>query len=195
MSVRLIVLVSVILTTKGKGKDWREETKGVKIPDKRDFGGILLNQEHSRNRRHITRPVRKKKKQKQRSSCKKNPLQIKCINKKFSKRFKTIEGKMKKYANKGKVSKVEKLLTSRMNKISANMTKNTNSIGRSKTKLEEVANSLTLLQSNMSSLWLGGSSGGLTSNLSTNGTILEQLNATRYFFHQNQSKHLLLDLT
>ena len=179
MSVRLIVLVSVILTAKGKGKDWTEETNGVRIPD--DFGGILLNQEHSRNRRHITRPVRKKKKQKQRSSCKKNPLQIKCINKKFSKRFKTIEGKMKKYANKGKVSKVEKLLTSRMDKISANMTKNTNSIGRSKTKLEEVANSLTLLQSNMSILWLGGSSGGLTSNLSTNGTILEQLSATRYF--------------
>ena len=89
---------------------------------------------------------------------------------------------MKKYANKGKVSKVEKLLTSRMDKISENLTKNTNSIGRSKTKLEEVANSLTLLQSNMSSLWVGGSSGGLTSNLSTNGTILEQLNATRYFF-------------
>ena len=188
MSVRLIVLVSVILAAKGKGKDWRwrEEINGVKIPDERDFGGILLNQEHSRNRRHITRPVRKKKKQKQRSSCKKNPLQIKCINKKFSKRFKTIEGKMKKYANKGKVSKVEKLLTSRMDKISENMTKNTNSIGRSKTKLEEVANSLTLLQSNMSSLWLGGSSGGLTSNLSTNGTILEQLNTTRcFFFHQN----------
>ena len=60
MSVRLIVFVSVILAGKGKGKDWREETNGVKISDERYFGGILLNQEHSRNRRHITRPVKKK---------------------------------------------------------------------------------------------------------------------------------------
>ena len=87
---------------------------------------------------------------------------------------------MKKYANKSKVSKVEKLLSSRMDKISENLTKNTNSLSRSKTKLEEVVNSLALLQVNMSSsLWLGGA-GSVTGNVSANGsTILEQLNATR----------------
>merc|ERR1712037_662169 len=49
----------------------------------------------------------------------------------------------------------------------------------SKTKLEEAVNSLAMLQSNMSSLWLGGAEGA-TGNVSANGsTILEQLNATR----------------
>merc|ERR1712032_1283476 len=63
---------------------------------------------------------------------------------------------------------------------SENLTKNTNSLSRSKTKLEEVVNSLAVLQANMSSsLWLGGA-GNVTGNVSTNGsTILEQLNATR----------------
>merc|ERR1712192_288877 len=89
-------------------------------------------------------------------------------------------GKMKKFANKSKQGKVEKLLTSRMDKISENLTKNTNSLSRSKTKLEEVVNSLAVLQSNISSsLWLGGA-GRVTANVSANGsTILEQLNATR----------------
>merc|ERR550517_1683437 len=57
---------------------------------------------------------------------------------------------------------------------------NTNSLSRSKTKLEEVVDSLAVLQANMSSsLWLGGA-GSVTGNVSANGsTILEQLNATR----------------
>merc|ERR1712192_111545 len=89
-------------------------------------------------------------------------------------------GKMKKFANKSKVGKVEKLLTSRMEKISDNLTKNTNSLSSSKTKLGEVVNSLAILQSNMSSsLWLGGAE-SVTGNVSANGsTILDQLNATR----------------
>ena len=165
-----------------KGKDWTKESNGVEIPVEQDLGRILLNQEYRRNKRHIAQPVkrkRRKKKKKQSTNCKKKPLQIKCINKKFSKRLKTMEGKMKKYANKSKVSKVEKLLSSRMDKISENLTMNTNSLSRSKTKLEEVVVSLAVLQSNMSSLWLGGA-GSVTGNVSANGsTILEQLNATR----------------
>jgi len=181
MSVPLIILVSVILSV--TGKDWTKESNGVEIHGEQDLGSILLNQEYRRNKRHIAQPVkrkRRKKKKKQSTNCKKKPLQIKCINKKFSKRLKMMEGKMKKYANKSKVSKVENLLSSRMDKISENLTKNTNSLSRSKTKLEEVVNSLALLQANMSSsLWLGGA-GSVTGNVSTNGsTILEQLNATR----------------
>ena len=86
---------------------------------------------------------------------------------------------MKNFANKEKVNKLEKLLSSRLNKMSENLTRNTNMIGNSKVKLEEVVNSLAVLQSNMSSLWLGGA-GSITGNVSANGsTILEQLNATR----------------
>jgi len=181
MSVPLIILVLVILSV--TGKDCTKESNGVEIPVEQDLGGILLNQEYTRIKRHIAKPVkrkRRKKKRKQSTNCKKKPLQIKCLNKKFSKRLKTMEGKMKKFANKSKLGKVEKLLTSRMDKISENLTKNTNSLNRSKTKLEEVVNSLAILQSNMSSsLWLGGA-GSITGNASANGsTILEQLNATR----------------
>jgi len=181
MSVPLIILVLVILSV--TGKDCTKESNGVEIPVEQDLGGILLNQEYTRIKRHIAKPVkrkRRKKKRKQSTNCKKKPLQIKCLNKKFSKRLKTMEGKMKKFANKSKLGKVEKLLTSRMDKISENLTKNTNSLSRSKTKLEEVVTSLAVLQSNMSSsLWLGGA-GSVTGNVSTNGsTILEQLNATR----------------
>merc|ERR1711971_421557 len=163
----LIILLSVVLAV--EGKDWTEESNGAIIPVEQDLGGILLNQEYTR-----------KKRKKQSTNCKKKPLQIKCINKKFSKRLKTMDGKMKKFANKSKLGKVEKLLTSRMDKISENLTKNTNSLSSSKTKLEEVVNSLAVLQSNMSSsLWLGGA-GSVTGNVSANGsTILEQLNATR----------------
>merc|ERR1711971_881723 len=163
----LIILLSVVLAV--EGKDWTEESNGAIIPVEQDLGGILLNQEYTR-----------KKRKKQSTNCKKKPLQIKCINKKFSKRLKTMDGKMKKFANKSKLGKVEKLLTSRMDKISENLTKNTNSLSMSKTKLEEVVNSLAILQSNMSSsLWLGGV-GSVTGNVSANGsTILEQLNATR----------------
>merc|ERR1712032_980389 len=181
MLASLIILVSVVLAV--EGKDRTEESNGAVVPVKQDLGRILHNQEYTRNTRHIAQPVtrkRRKKKRKQSTNCKKKPLQIKCVNKKFSKRLKTMEGKMKKYANKSKVSKVEKLLNSRMDKISENLTKNTNSLSRSKTKLEEVVNSLAVLQANMSSsLWLGGA-GNVTGNVSTNGsTILEQLNATR----------------
>jgi len=181
MSVPLIILVLVILSV--TGKDCTKESNGVEIPVEQDLGGILLNQEYTRIKRHIAKPVkrkRRKKKRKQSTNCKKKPLQIKCLNKKFSKRLKTMEGKMKKFANKSKLGKVEKLLTSRMDKISENLTKNINSLSRSKTKLEEVVNSLAVLQSNMSSsLWLGGA-GSVTGNVSANGsTILEQLNATR----------------
>ena len=181
MSVPLIILVLVILSV--TGKDWTKESNGVEIPVEQDLGRILPNQEYKRNKRHIAQPVkrkRRKKRKKQSTNCKKKPLQIKCINKKFSKRLKTMEGKMKKFANKSKLGKVEKLLTSRMDKISENLTKNTNSLSMSKTKLEEVLNSLAVLQSNMSSsLWLGGA-GSVTGNVSANGsTILEQLNATR----------------
>ena len=102
-----------------------------------------------------------------------------------------MEGRMKKYANKAKLGKVEKLLSSRMDKISENLTKNTNSINSSKTKLEEVANSLTVLQSNMSTLWLEGAESVTPSNMSANGsTILEQLNATRYFSLTKPNLHL-----
>jgi len=181
MSVPLIILVSVILSV--TGKDWNKESNEVEIPVEQDLGSILLNQEYTRSKRHIAQPVkrkRRKKRKKQSTNCKKKPLQIKCINKKFSKRLKTMDGKMKKFANKSKLGKVEKLLTSRMDKISENLTKNTNSLSSSKTKLEEVVNSLAVLQSNMSSsLWLGGA-GSVTGNVSANGsTILEQLNATR----------------
>ena len=101
-----------------------------------------------------------------------------------------MEGRMKKYANKGKLGKVEKLLSSRMDKISENLTKNTKSLSSSKTKLEEVVNSLTVLQSNISSLWLGGGEIA-TGNVSSNGsTILEQLNATRYFLSGKTNLHL-----
>ena len=65
--------------------------------------------QYAQNRRHNARPVRKKRrkgKKKQRANCKNKPLQIKCINKKFSKRLKAMEGKMKKFANKGKVNKL-----------------------------------------------------------------------------------------
>merc|ERR1712192_186810 len=103
-----------------EGKDQTEESNGAVIPVKQDLGGILLNQEYTRNKRHIAKPVkrkRRKKRKKQSTNCKKKPLQIKCLNKKFSKRLKTMEGKMKKFANKSKLGKVEKLLTSRMDKI------------------------------------------------------------------------------
>ena len=101
---------------------------------------------------------------------------------------------MKKYANKAKLGKVEKLLSSRMDKISENLTKNTNSINSSKTKLEEVANSLSVLQSNMSTLWLGGVESVTTSNVSANdSTILEQLNATRYYSLTKPNLHLCYD--
>jgi len=181
MSVPLIILVLVILSV--TGKDWTKELNGVEIPVEQDLGRVLLNQEYTRNKRHIAQPVkrkRRKKRKKQSTNCKKKPLQIKCLNKKFSKRLKTMEGKMKKFANKSKLGKVEKFLTSRMDKISENLTKNTNSLSRSKTKLEDVVNSLAILQSNMSSsLWLGGPE-SITGNVSANGsTILEQLNATR----------------
>ena len=179
MSVWLIIFVSVILAV--EGKDWTKELNGVEIPVEKDLGRFLRNQEYTRNKRHIAaQPVKRKKRKKQSTNCKKKPLQIKCINKKFSKRLKTMEGKMKKFANKSKLGKVEKLLTSRMDKISENLTKNTNSLSMSKTKLEEVVESLAVLQSNMSSsLWLGGA-GSVTGNVSANGsTILEQLNATR----------------
>jgi len=181
MLASLIILVSLALAV--EGKDQTEESNGAIIPVEQDLGRILLNQEYTRSKRHIAKPVkrkRRKKRKKQSTNCKKKPLQIKCINKKFSKRLKTMEGKMKKYANKSKLGKVEKLLTSRMDKISENLTKNTNSLSRSKTKLEEVVNSLAILQSNMSSsLWLGGPE-SITGNVSANGsTILEQLNATR----------------
>merc|ERR1711971_1202339 len=178
----LIILLSVVLAV--EGKDWTEESNGAIIPVEQDLGGILLNQEYTRKKRHIAaQPVksnRRKKRKKQSTNCKKKPLQIKCINKKFSKRLKTMEGKMKKFANKSKVSKMEKLLTSRMDKISENLTKNTNSLSRSKTKLEEVVSSLAILQSNMSSSVLLGGAGSVTGNVFANGsTILEQLNATR----------------
>ena len=55
---------------------------------------------------------------------------------------------MKKFANKGKVNKLEKSLSSRLNKMSENLTRNTNMIGNSKVKLEEVVSSLAALQSN-----------------------------------------------
>jgi len=182
MSVWLIIFVSVILAV--EGKDWTKELNGVEIPVEKDLGRFLRNQEYTRNKRHIAaQPVkrkRRKKRKKQSTNCKKKPLQIKCLNKKFSKRLKTMEGKMKKFANKSKLGKVEKLLTSRMDRISENLTKNTNSLSMSKTKLEEVVESLAVLQSNMSSsLWLGGV-GSVTGNVSANGsTIAEQLNATR----------------
>ena len=179
MLASLIILVSVVLAVEGEG--WTEESNGVKITLERNLGRMSPNQGYTRNKRHIGRGQRKRRKQKKkpRTNCKKKPLQIKCINKKFSKRLKTMEGKMKKYANKSKLGKVEKLLSLRMGKISENLTKNTNSISSSKTKLEEVVNSLAALQSNMSSLWLGGA-GSITGNVSANeSTILEQLNATR----------------
>ena len=179
MLASLIILVSVVLAVEGEG--WTEESNGVKITLERNLGEMSPNQGYTRNKRHIGRGQRKRRKQKKkpRTNCKKKPLQIKCINKKFSKRLKTMEGKMKKYANKSKLGKVEKLLSLRMGKISENLTKNTNSISSSKTKLEEVVNSLAALQSNMSSLWLGGA-GSITGNVSANeSTILEQLNATR----------------
>ena len=181
MLASLIILVSVVLAVEGEG--WTDESNGVKITLERNLGRMSPNQGYTRNKRHIGRGQRKRRKQKKkkkpRTNCKKKPLQIKCINKKFSKRLKTMEGKMKKYANKSKLGKVEKLLSSRMDKISENLTKNTNSISSSKSKLEEVVNSLAALQSNISSLWLGGA-GSITGNVSANeSTILEQLNATR----------------
>ena len=183
MFAPLIILVSVVLAV--EGRDWAGESDGVKVGVEGTLGRISPYEELARKKSHIAggrhsvRRKRKKEKKKQRTNCKKKPLQIKCINKKFSKRLKMMEGKMKKYANKGKLGKVEKLLSSRMDKISENLTKNTKSISSSKTKLEEAVNSLAMLQSNMSSLWLGGAEG----NVSANGsTILEQLNATRYYF-------------
>ena len=178
MFAPLIILVSVVLAV--EGIDWAGESDGVKVGVEGTLGRISPYEELARKKSHIAvRRKRKKEKKKQRTNCKKKPLQIKCINKKFSKRLKMMEGKMKKYANKGKLGKVEKLLSSRMDKISENLTKNTKSISSSKTKLEEAVNSLAMLQSNMSSLWLGGAEG----NVSANGsTILEQLNATRYYF-------------
>merc|ERR1711971_214441 len=183
MFAPLIILVSVVLAV--EGRDWAGESDGVKVGVEGTLGRISPYEELARKKSHIAggrhsvRRKRKKEKKKLRTNCKKKPLQIKCINKKFSKRLKMMEGKMKKYANKGKLSKVEKLLSSRMDKISENLTKNTKSISSSKTKLEEAVNSLAMLQSNMSSLWLGGAEGA-TGNVSANGsTILEQLNATR----------------
>ena len=181
MFAPLIILVSVVLAV--EGRDWAGESDGVKVGVEGTLGRISPYEELARKKSHIAvRRKRKKEKKKQRTNCKKKPLQIKCINKKFSKRLKMMEGKMKKYANKGKLGKVEKLLSSRMDKISENLTKNTKSISSSKTKLEEAVNSLAMLQSNMSSLWLGGAEGA-TGNVSANGsTILEQLNTTRYYF-------------
>jgi len=193
MFAPLIILVLVVLAVESK------DSNGVKVEIERSLGRISPfqkifpyqkispYQKVTRNKRqivagerHSVGKKRRKEKRKKKTNCKKKPLQIKCVNKKFSKRLKAMEGRMKKYANKAKLGKVEKLLSSRMDKISENLTKNTNSINSSKIKLEEVANSLTALQSNMSSLWLEGAESVTPSNMSANGsTILEQLNATR----------------
>ena len=91
-----------------------------------------------------------------------------------------MEGKMKKFANKGKVNKLEKSLSSRLNKMSENLTRNTNMIGSSKVKLEEVVNSLAALQSNYSSAFFGIPGNITSSNDSAhNSSILEELNTTR----------------
>ena len=87
---------------------------------------------------------------------------------------------MKKFANKGRVNKLEKSLSSRLNKMSENLTRNTNMIGNSKVKLEEVVNSLAALQSNYSSAFIGIPGNITSSNDSAhNSSILEELNATR----------------
>ena len=88
---------------------------------------------------------------------------------------------MKKFANKGKVNKLEKSLSSRLNKMSENLTRNSNMIGNSKAKLEEVVNSLAALQSNYSGAFIE-MPGNITSsnNSAHNASILEELNATRY---------------
>ena len=91
-----------------------------------------------------------------------------------------MEGKMKKFANKGRVNKLEKSLSSRLNKMSENLTRNTNMIGNSKVKLAEVVNSLAALQSNYSSAFIGIPGNITSSNDSAhNSSILEELNATR----------------
>ena len=91
-----------------------------------------------------------------------------------------MEGKMKKFANKGKVNKLEKSLSSRLNKMSENLTRNTNMISNSKVKLEEVVNSLAALQSNYSSAFIGIPGNITSSNDSAhNSSILEELNTTR----------------
>ena len=91
-----------------------------------------------------------------------------------------MEGKMKKFANKGKVNKLEKSLSSRLNKMSENLTRNTNMIGNSKVKLAEVVNSLAALQFNYSSAFIGIPGNITSSNDSAhNSSILEELNATR----------------
>merc|ERR1712156_658510 len=71
-------------------------------------------------------------------------------------------------------------LSSRLNKMSENLTRNTNMIGNSKVKLEEVVNSLAALQSNYSGAF-AGMPGNITSinNSAHNASILEELNATR----------------
>ena len=182
MSAPLVVLVSVILAL--KGRTWAANSNEIGAPIQRGLNKLSLPNQNAQNRRHNARPVRKKRrkgKKKQRANCKNKPLQIKCINKKFSKRLKAMEGKMKKFANKGKVNKLEKSLSSRLNKMSENLTRNTNMIGNSKVKLEEVVNSLAALQSNYSSAFIG-TPGNITSinNSAHNASILEELNATRY---------------
>ena len=182
MSAPLVVLVSVILAL--KGRTWAANSNEIGAPIERGLNKLSLPNQNAQNKRHNARPVRKKRrkgKKKQRANCKNKPLQIKCINKKFSKRLKAMEGKMKKFANKGKVNKLEKSLSSRLNKMSENLTRNTNMISNSKVKLEEVVNSLAALQSNYSGAFIG-TPGNITSSNSSahNASILEELNATRY---------------
>ena len=87
---------------------------------------------------------------------------------------------MKKVANKGKVNKLEKLLSSRLNRMSENLTRNTDMIGNSMVKVEEVVSSLAALQSNHSGAF-AGTPGNITSSNDSahNASILEELNVTR----------------
>ena len=177
----LVILVSVIFSL--KGRTWAANSNEIGAPIQRGLNKLSLPNQNAQNKRHNARPVRKKRrkgKKKQRANCKNKPLQIKCINKKFSKRLKAMEGKMKKFANKGKVNKLEKSLSSRLNKMSENLTRNTNMIGNSKVKLAEVVSSLAALQSNYSGAF-AGTPGNITSfnNSAHNASILEELNATR----------------
>ena len=87
---------------------------------------------------------------------------------------------MKKVANNGKVNKLEKLLSSRLNRMSENLTRNTDMIGNSMVKVEEVVSSLAALQSNYSGAF-AGTPGNITSSNDSahNASIWEELNAKR----------------